>query len=618
MEKMNKKMVIKFSLGIILLVVLVVGATFAYFTMNNSIDSSPTNLNAELDEVGNVALISGDNLNLEISQYDMKNKDKDVSYYASKNGKVLTETEEVIAYTSVVGNGLFDCSYTLTVTDKGTNSIYNAFQNMSGKSENQIVLTINGEDYDFNTDNLFPLAINGTLNSVSETMVQEIKAKLKLVNKTNIDQSALAGTDIYLDFGIDKFECKPVKEINLASVVKESAREYKIAEGNFNNATKLKQNDYKNISMSYYGYAYDDETYEDVEIDEKINSEIIFNDNNSWSFNFGEVIKPALDRYSSWYESPHINFVFNLSGSEYKRLCYNTEELSTYIQIFVDDDFYTLNNENGTACMDIGFTNSDNNIKVEFRNVNVYDSESADFDVNFYVETTNNLAFEETHYRYVGSNINNYIEFNNELWRIIGIIPTCTSSGCKTKENLIKIIRNEPIGQLKFDSSTNIWGNNILYKLLNEYYYGASNATETIYCSNNACDYTNIGIKHNNNYNKMMKNVYWNTGVVQGELPRETYFEEIKKQDVTGYIGLVSVSDIEFVGTNNDNWLYNVGWTNTGYSGYEYYAYFSSGTYTSIDAVSLAKLVRPVVYLNKDVLKTGGDGTEQNPYKIAM
>ena len=63
--------------------------------------------------------------------------------------------------------------------------------------------------------------------------------------------------------------------------------------------------------------------------------------------------------------------------------------------------------------------------------------------------------------RYTGKNPDNYIEFNGELWRIIGLMPNmeyCTgtygnSNECNTTEtgNLVKIIRNDSLGEFIWD-----------------------------------------------------------------------------------------------------------------------------------------------------------------------
>ena len=63
--------------------------------------------------------------------------------------------------------------------------------------------------------------------------------------------------------------------------------------------------------------------------------------------------------------------------------------------------------------------------------------------------------------RYQGKNPNNYIWFNDELWRIIGNVPVCLTSGCSTTENRVKIIRNDSIGAIKYGSNSTWMGSNI-------------------------------------------------------------------------------------------------------------------------------------------------------------
>ena len=54
--------------------------------------------------------------------------------------------------------------------------------------------------------------------------------------------------------------------------------------------------------------------------------------------------------------------------------------------------------------------------------------------------------------RYTGSSPKNYIKFNDELWRIIGIFNMTTASG--STEKLVKIVRNEQFSQtMSWDSS---------------------------------------------------------------------------------------------------------------------------------------------------------------------
>ena len=77
--------------------------------------------------------------------------------------------------------------------------------------------------------------------------------------------------------------------------------------------------------------------------------------------------------------------------------------------------------------------------------------------------------------RYYGSNPNNYVSFNNELWRIIGVFG-----------NNVKLVRSEKLGDLSWDSSeesinagggVNEWSQADLQVYLNKMYYGGTSVT---------------------------------------------------------------------------------------------------------------------------------------------
>ena len=83
-----------------------------------------------------------------------------------------------------------------------------------------------------------------------------------------------------------------------------------------------------------------------------------------------------------------------------------------------------------------------------------------------------------TEYRYRGgdSTVKNYVTFNNETWRIIGIIPTEDTNG--NVENRIKIIRDTSIGNKYWNTtkdtttnSYNNWVTGTLNTYLNNDYY---------------------------------------------------------------------------------------------------------------------------------------------------
>ena len=74
-----------------------------------------------------------------------------------------------------------------------------------------------------------------------------------------------------------------------------------------------------------------------------------------------------------------------------------------------------------------------------------------------------------TDYRYIGKNPNNYVKFNDELWRIIGVFDTDDGTG--KKEKRLKIMRNEYSGSYAFNTSS--WNSSTVSSILNNNYYNS-------------------------------------------------------------------------------------------------------------------------------------------------
>jgi len=249
-------------------------------------------------------------------------------------------------------------------------------------------------------------------------------------------------------------------------------------------------------------------------------------------------------------------------------------------------------------------------------------------------------------YRYSGKTPNNYIWFNNEMWRIIGSIPTCLSASCGTNTtNLVKIIRNDSIGTISYaltnTTTAGAWINSNIKTVLNNYYYGALNATDTDYCYGGGkinCDYTQIGIKPNSYYGKMVKSVYWNTGgSLHGNTVAATYADEILTRTFSGYVGLITMSDYGYATINGYfgtslgeyqgypaayNWLYTGEPCPTSIqmsSSTNYVNWIDSkGNLAGTASNGAIGGVRPVVYLDSSVYIISGTGTEADPYVIGM
>ena len=98
-------------------------------------------------------------------------------------------------------------------------------------------------------------------------------------------------------------------------------------------------------------------------------------------------------------------------------------------------------------------------------------------------QTDDSIVDDETedhNIRYIGANPNNYVSFNNELWRIIGVMNNIENSSGQV-QSLVKIIRAESLGNYSWDSSAsgvngghgvNEWSQADLMQELNNDYLG--------------------------------------------------------------------------------------------------------------------------------------------------
>ena len=110
--------------------------------------------------------------------------------------------------------------------------------------------------------------------------------------------------------------------------------------------------------------------------------------------------------------------------------------------------------------------------------------------------------------RYIGANPNNYVYFNCsdysnqsdstcEKWRIIGVFKNMTKED-GTKEDLVKIIRDDSFGGIAWDSNNvNDWSKASLQKTLNGEYYNGTYA---------------IGALKNDSTRNAIESVVWNLG----------------------------------------------------------------------------------------------------------
>ncbi len=272
--------------------------------------------------------------------------------------------------------------------------------------------------------------------------------------------------------------------------------------------------------------------------------------------------------------------------------------------------------------------------------------------------------------RYVGANPKNYVRFNNELWRIIGIF-----------NGNVKLVRDDILTTYSFDNKTtaqgietdygtNDWTNSYLRIFLNDYYFSG----KTITChseASGATTATNATItcptvnKINASAKNMIEKTTWYLGGITHKIntpPYEAYsvnelYQKEKGTQVynghaitsSDYIGLIYPSDYGYSSTNENcrqnlrsgityidnkydytnaqckenNWLYKTNiwyWTITPNSTSARYVFDvdSRGYLGSYFPMSSSAGIRPSLYLKQDVKVVGGTGTSSDPYTLEI
>ena len=286
-----------------------------------------------------------------------------------------------------------------------------------------------------------------------------------------------------------------------------------------------------------------------------------------------------------------------------------------------------------------------------------------------------------TEYRYRGKDPKNYVKFNNETWRIIGVFPTDDGKG--NIENRIKLIRNESIGNKYWDDGTTAYNytqnDNLMllqdnnkskveylekidkYDVMltvpdtsgsNNWARPARLNTELNTTYLNSLDSTSKSMIGQAKYYLGGKNVTYNNGYADTPLQFYSYERKISGSEYycngsnpnnwVGKLGLMYLSDYGYASSNcenkkiydnnsssNDiracnttNWLFkgNTEWLLPQYASRSDAAFdiFSDG-YVYNDLVSPRQQgTRPVLYLTASVQIIDGDGTSSNPYTFGL
>ena len=231
---------------------------------------------------------------------------------------------------------------------------------------------------------------------------------------------------------------------------------------------------------------------------------------------------------------------------------------------------------------------------------------------------------EDNNIRYSGSNPNNYVKINDEIWRIIGLFSTISQESSENPKVRLKLIRNEEyygdngITSWALDESTgNSWTDSDLMNELNSTYY----ETSVI--------------------NYMIDPVEWNIGGFNDLMNFGDVYLAEKAETWYGNVGLLNVSDFAYASKSNcvinveagyggacaeQNWIYSsVGNSSSPRNTINRYSldnlnvwFYDSTAMLIYATVTESCPILPVVYLNPAVYITGGTGAEDNPYILAL
>ena len=243
-----------------------------------------------------------------------------------------------------------------------------------------------------------------------------------------------------------------------------------------------------------------------------------------------------------------------------------------------------------------------------------------------------------TEYRYRGGDsvVKNYVTFNNETWRIIGVIPTEDTNG--NVENRIKIIRDTSIGDMKWNTNdANDWTDATLNTYLNNDYYNTLSTD-----AKNMIGTTKYYLGGYNSDPKFTSDVMWQYERKNDANRTEYYYgtNPVMQNDANKKIAIMYASDYGYGAskecTNNlnnyyssanckttNNWLDKSAntWLLPQRSDDSSNAFFVLSTgfvydYSLVLSNELA--VRPVLSLSSNVKISSGEGTSSSPYTLSI
>ena len=246
------------------------------------------------------------------------------------------------------------------------------------------------------------------------------------------------------------------------------------------------------------------------------------------------------------------------------------------------------------------------------------------------VDITNNVVttgdglyedeYEDGKYVYKGKSPNNYISFNNELWRILSV----------ESDGSLKIIRDNYIGDMTFDTSGGTHGNNnwdrpadIKTYLNNDYFSTITTNKDQVAShtwSIGKVENANTDLAGQINDENSVKSEKANIGLI-------TASEYLRANTNKTQCGNLSLNNTNRSTCKNTNWIYslispsNFLWTISPSSSSDdsvvsIYALITYAGYINNNYASNSYGILPALYLTQQTKIISGEGSQTNPYLI--
>ncbi len=215
-EENRKKILIGGIIGVVTLIIVVVGATYAFFSLNVSGDTINTNVDIETGNADVVSIEPGEeNMHINLAVSDMAKDSPNKAYYATtveEEDYKLNEGEGTLTFATITGTNKEEngCTAKVTITmDTSDNSMGKVLKN------NDAILHLESGEYqeDIDLSTLLTEEAQSSVTkeieveiSVSESNSPTIQGYLK-INNTIEDQSYLAGKTLNITITVDNLVC---------------------------------------------------------------------------------------------------------------------------------------------------------------------------------------------------------------------------------------------------------------------------------------------------------------------------------------------------------------------------------------------------------------------------